>query len=382
LPEPIFQAAVTACTLADHVAVARRLVRAAACAQSGILTPVMASSPLEDFLLAARGGEPERIPSALIVDSPWMPDFAGMTTLDFYLYPDRWLSVYLGVLERFPETVFLPGFWVEYGMATEPSAFGSRISWHPDYPPSIRPLDLEPGQWDRLPRPDPEQDGLMPFVLRRLERLEEGDLPGPHRIHFAAARGPLALAAHVLGTLPFLEATAGEPDSVLRVLEVFTDTVIAFLRAQVERLREPLGILLLDDIPGMLSPASFNAIALPYLQRVFDAFEGLVRIYHNDTPCPHLVAHMGSLHCEVWNFSHAMDIGQVKRAVGDSMALLGNVSPLGTLVRGTPEQVEAEARMCIEKAAAGGRFILSAGGGLSPGTPAANIEALIRAARR
>jgi uroporphyrinogen-III decarboxylase len=50
-------------------------------------------------------------------------------------------------------------------------------------------------------------------------------------------------------------------------------------------------------------------------------------------------------------------------------------------VRGTPEQVYAEARACVEKVAGSGAFILSAGGGLSPGTPAEHIDALARAAR-
>jgi len=77
-----------------------------------------------------------------------------------------------------------------------------------------------------------------------------------------------------------------------------------------------------------------------------------------------------------------MDIGAVREAVGPRLALLGNVAPLGTLARGTPEQVFAEARACVEKAAPGGPFILSAGGGASPGTPAENVDALVRAARR
>jgi len=336
--------------------------------------------PWPDFLEAARGGRPERIPVALIVDSPWMPGFAGLHTLDFFLDPDAWLGTYLGVMARFPDVVFLPGFWVEYGMANEPSAFGAGIVWRADSPPSIRHLDLPPSEWGKLRRPDPETDGLMPFVLRRLERLEKGGLPEPHRIRFAAARGPLAIAAHVLGTTPFLEATAAEPEATAAALEVFTGTVIAFLESQLARLREPLGVLVLDDLPGMLSPRAFDRIALPFLQRVFDAFPALLRIYHNDTPCGHLLPRMGQLHCEVWNFSHEMDIAAVRAAV-PGMALLGNVAPLGTLVRGTPEQVFAEARACVEKAAAGGRFILSAGGGLSPGTPAEHIDALVRAVR-
>jgi uroporphyrinogen decarboxylase len=336
----------------------------------------------QDFLVAARGGRPERVPVALIVDSPWLPGFAGLHTLDFFLDTRAWLTTQLELLERFPEVVFLPGFWVEYGMANEPSAFGARVLWHPDQPPGIRSLELPPSEWAGLPRPDPETDGLMPLALRRIERLEQGgELPEPHRIRIVAARGPLAVAAHVLGMLPFLEATALEPEATATALGIFTDTVIAFLRAQLARLREPLGVLVLDDLPGLLSPVAFDAIALPCLQRVFDAFPGLLRIYHNDTPCPHLLSRLGQLHCEVWNFSHEMDVAAVRHAVGPRLALLGNVAPLDTLVRGTPEQVYAEARACVGKVAEGGGFILSAGGGASPGMPAANLDALVRAAR-
>jgi uroporphyrinogen decarboxylase len=340
------------------------------------------SAAWNDFVLAARGCRPERLPVALIVDSPWLPGFAGMDTLDFFLDESAWLQAHLALHARFPEVLFLPGFWVEYGMANEPSAFGARMLWHRDSPPGLRPLELSPADWASLPRPDPEKDGLMPLVLRRIERLEHGGLlPEPHRMHMVAARGPLAVAAHVLGVLPLLEATALEPEATHAALDVFTELVIRFLRAQLDRLREPVGILVLDDIPGMLSPQSFDELAFPYLQRVFDAFPGLVRVHHNDTPCPHLLPRIGDLHCEVWNFSHEMDLGTVRRAL-PHVALLGNVSPLDTLARGTPERVEREARACIEKAGDGGGFILSAGGGASPGMPGENLDALVRAAHR
>jgi len=341
----------------------------------------MTTSVWNDFMTAARGGEPERVPVALIIDSPWIPGFVGCNTLDFFLYTDLWLEAHLEVLKRFPGIAFVPGFWVEYGMANEPSAFGVPVLWHADSPPGIRHLDLPPEAWGGLPRPDPESDGLMPLVLRRMERLESGGLPEPHRIHFAAARGPLTVATHVLGTTEFLEATLADPEAAHAALDIFTENAIAFLRAQVKRLREPLGILLLDDVPGMLSPSGFNEVALPYLQRIFDAFDGLVRIYHNDTPCAHLLPHIGKLHFEVWNFSHEMDIGEVKAAVGSQLALMGNVAPLDVLARGTAEQVYEASRACVQKAAPGGGLILSAGGGASPGTPGENVAALVRAAR-
>lgn len=58
----------------------------------------------------------------------------------YFLQPDEWLRINLSLLKRFPEVAWIPGFWVEYGMAAEPSAFGTRIVWHHNQPPSIEPV--------------------------------------------------------------------------------------------------------------------------------------------------------------------------------------------------------------------------------------------------
>ena len=85
------------------------------------------STPWERFKQAARLEEPDQVPVALIVDSPWLPGYAGIDTRDYYLFPDKWLEINLGLLDRFPGAVWIPGFWVEYGMAAEPSAFGAKV---------------------------------------------------------------------------------------------------------------------------------------------------------------------------------------------------------------------------------------------------------------
>ena len=61
------------------------------------------------------------------------------------------------------------------------------------------------------------------------------------------------------------------------------------------------------------------------------------------------------------------------------MTLMGNVPPLELGVRGTAAQVEESARGVL--AAASGGLILSVGGGVSPGMPRENIDALVAAAR-
>jgi uroporphyrinogen decarboxylase len=62
------------------------------------------------------------------------------------------------------------------------------------------------------------------------------------------------------------------------------------------------------------------------------------------------------------------------------IALMGNVPPLDVMVRSTPDQVTAWARECVRKTD-GHKLILSAGGGVSPGTPAEAIDALVAAIR-
>jgi len=172
-----------------------------------------------------------------------------------------------------------------------------------------------------------------------------------------------------------------EAEKVTRVLDIVTTSLIRWLEAQLETLSQPQGILVLDDLVGMVSKRIYLTMVEPHLKRVFDHFSGLVRIYHNDTPCPHLLDSLSNAGFDVFNFSHETDIALVKQKMNGRAALMGNVAPLGLGVRGTPEQVYSAARDCLTKGTPGGGMILSFGGGISPGTLPENIDALVQAAR-
>ncbi|MBM3470101.1 MAG: uroporphyrinogen decarboxylase [Armatimonadetes bacterium] len=334
-------------------------------------------SPWERFVAVARGGQADRIPVALIVDSPWLPGYAGIDTLDYFLRPDEWLRVNLRLLDRFPEVAWIPGFWVEYGMAIEPSAFGARVLWHHDQPPSIEPVVGGLAVLAGMDPPDPQRHGLMPLVLQRYADAERRLLPDGVKVRVVAARGPFAVAAWLLGVSEFLVALKVEPEASGRLLDVLTETTIAWLRAQLGVLRAPEGVLLLDDIVGMLSPQMFEEFARPRLSRVFREFDGLIKIFHNDTRCAHLAGPLATLGFDVFNFSHTMDIADIQAKM-PGIALMGNVPPLDAMTRGAPAEVADWAHECVRKT--GGRgLILSAGGGVSPGTPPEAIDALVQA---
>lgn len=338
------------------------------------------NTPWEQFILAARLGTPDEVPVALIVDSPWLPGYAGIDTRDYYLLPEQWLAINRGLLARFPKAVWIPGFWVEYGMAAEPSAFGAKLRFFSDRPPAVEPLVEDMSFWaGRIAPINPLEDGLMPLVLRLTEILDARLRADGLGIRMVCARGPMTVASWLTGITPLMMDIAMNPDTVRTVLDAVTDSIIRWLQAQLDSIHDPQGIMLLDDLVGMVSREHYESIVHPYLKRIFDAFDGLIRIYHNDTPCPHLLESLVNANFDVFNFSHKVPVAQAKAAMGHRVALMGNVPPLDLGVNGTPEEVKNWALQCLAEGAPGGGMILSFGGGVSPGTKPENIDALLAA---
>ena len=73
------------------------------------------------FKRAARREKLDKVPMALIVDSPWIPGYLGIKHLDYYLDPQLWFESNLKIMQEFPDIIMVPSWWMEYGMAAEPS---------------------------------------------------------------------------------------------------------------------------------------------------------------------------------------------------------------------------------------------------------------------
>ena len=102
--------------------------------------------------------------------------------------------------------------------------------------------------------------------------------------------------------------------------------------------------MLLDDIPGLLSPKLFEQFVRPYFTRIVTEFGGMIRVFHNDTPCPRLIGPIATLGFDVFNFSHELDIATVQAQM-PGVALMGNVPPRDVMAYGTPEQVREAVRL-------------------------------------
>ena len=344
------------------------------------MTPETYPETLSRFEQLVRSPSTDRTMAALIIDSPWLPGFAGQNTLDFYFDDRSWIDAYRKALHDLPGVAFVPGSWVEFGMAAEPSGFGAPLRWSPHEPPSLRRF---PGGIEALldcDPPDPETDGLMPAVLRQYERLAPELKRTGIAPRMAAARGPLAVASHLLGVTEFLMATKLHRENCLSLLDRTTDLCIAWLRAQLARMEEPLGVLVLDDVVGLINPADAEDLALGRLEKIFDAFPGLIHIFHDDTPNEKVYPGLAGIGMDVFNFSHEISPGRARELLGSDIVLMGNVPPLDVLVRGSIGQVRSATETLLEEARKFGPILVSPGGGVSPGTPIENLKALAEVA--
>jgi uroporphyrinogen-III decarboxylase len=325
----------------------------------------------------------DRLPSpttGFIIDSPWLPKWAGYTTLDYFTDDRTFLEANLKAIHAFPDTIFLPGFWSEYGMCTEPSAFGAVSVWEENEFPFARKILLKPSDVERIERPNPRKDGLLPFVIKRLEHLLPEIEKSGHSIRFAVARGPLNIASFLMGTTEFMTALKTDPDLMHKLLDIITDFLEEWIEVQKEHFPSINGILILDDLVGFISRNDFETFGYPYLKRIFSS-DVTVKFFHNDAPCRACAPYLPDIGINLLNFGTQHTISDMKEWTGNRITLLGNIPPRDILANGTAEGVRRSTKEMLDSLEDHSRLIVSCGGGMPPDVSTENIQALIDAVK-
>ena len=321
-------------------------------------------------------------PAGFIIDSPWIPGWYGIPTVDFYSSDELWLKSNLKAVNSFPDVWFLPSFWSEYGMCTEPSAFGSRMIFlEKSLPHAERILTGIEGA-DALPQPNVKTDGLLPFMISRLRNNQKAINEADHQIRFAIARGPLNIASFLMGTTEFMMALAMDPEGSHKLLKKITDFVCDWLSWQKECFPSIDGVLVLDDIIGFVGETEFDEFVLPYFKRIFESTGSKARFLHNDAEGLITAKNLGRMGVNMFNFSFNHSMGEIRELAGPEAVLVGNIPARDVMGSGTPDQVDAAVKKAFGEISDKSRIIWSAGGGMPPDVNSANIHAFAEAVKK
>ena len=293
----------------------------------------------DTFKRAARLEKLDKVPMALIVDSPWIPGYLGIKHMDYYLDPELWFQSNLKIMREYPDVIMVPSWWMEYGMAAEPSVLGAKIKFWQDNTPSEYHTLYRLEDIDQFPEYEVEADAFAAMTLHRIGMHKQRILDHGYILPMVTSRGPLCTAGFVRSTTNLMIELVENPEGCHKLIDLCTRVIIDWLKAQHKVMGDTVeGIFILDDIVGFINEEHYQEFAHPYLKRICDAFPAdWVKVYHNDAEVDACLDHLPDAGFNVLNWGKQKDIREVKQRVGKRMCLMGNVNPLEIAVRGTPD---------------------------------------------
>ncbi len=340
----------------------------------------MTDKQWNELLQTIHGDITYPLPVGFIIDSPWLPNWYDISILDYFSNDTLWMQSNLQVIQQFPDVMFLPGFWSEFGMCTEPSAFGAKCVFPGNEFPHAHKVIQSAEDIDKLQVPNPATDGLLPFMLNRLKLAQPAIEHAGHKIRFAVARGPLNIASYLMGSTEFLTTLMMQPDKAEILVQKITDFLEKWINLQRETFPDIDGILLLDDIIGFMGEPEFKSFGLPYFKRLYDQ-DVSVKFLHNDAPCKVSAPFLPEMGVNLYNMGIDVTLEELKTLTDNKVTLLGNLPPRDVLASADPETIESETKKLLDGIQDKSRVIFSCAGGMPPGVTTEQMQAFVNAVK-
>ncbi|GAA6139829.1 uroporphyrinogen decarboxylase [Arenicella sp. 4NH20-0111] len=199
---------------------------------------------------------------------------------------------------------------------------------------------------DSLGIPDPEQElGYVMNAIRVIRHALDDRVP---LIGFTGS--PWTLASYMVegsGSKDFRRIKGlmfESPESAHKLLQIVTDSVIQYLKAQVASGAQSL--MVFDTWGGMLSTENYKRFSLSYMSQIVSAIKSdplcssvpIVLFTKGGGRWLELMADTG---CDGLGLDWTVDIADAKARVGDKVILQGNMDPV--VMNTGPEQVSEQA---------------------------------------
>ena len=230
----------------------------------------------------------------------------------------------------------------------------------------------------------PDMESELRYVmdaLRLIRRELDGRVP---LIGFSGS--PWTLACYMIeggGSDNFSKIKAmafSEPALLHKLLDVVTDSVIAYLSAQ--RAAGAQALMVFDTWGGVLAPHHYREFSLRYLTRIAQEFqrgEGAERtplILFGKGNAPYL-EELAASGAEGVGVDWLVSLEEARRRTGGKVALQGNLDP--AMLYASPEAIRREVKRTLESYGPGSGHVFNLGHGLSPDMDPAHVKVLVDA---
>jgi uroporphyrinogen decarboxylase len=335
-------------------------------------------TPRERMEAFSQGKEIDRIPCSPFLGEACAPLF-GYTIREHNYSTKAIIDVAVGSFEKFrPDSI-----GIGPGLQGIPEAMGSEFKFPENGTPFFSSHILKDYKdIGKLAPIDPYKDGRISYFLEALKVTN--DKIGSEVFVGSSMGGPFTTAAFLRGTENFLKDLARNPEMIHKLLEISTESVIRYIDAVCDLGLSP-GIAEPMASCNMISAKTFREFVKPYLKKCMDRIierRGSGTTLHICGKTKNIWADMVDIGIGNLSLDNIEDIGQLKEEFGNKVCLIGNVDPVGTIMRGTIEEIYNASKVCIQKAYGSPKgFILSSGCDIPIGTHPDKIKALMDSAR-
>ena len=201
----------------------------------------------------------------------------------------------------------------------------------------------------------------------------------------AYVTGPYTLAALFMGADEAALATIINPDELHELCKFTTGKIQQYVRLLVAAGAQMICVL--EPSAVMLGPDQFEDFSARYVRSICEScrYTDIAVIYHICGNSMHLVQKMAESGVDALSLDSpetGVDLKIVANKISQNIGIIGNLNPVGSLLKGQPSDVQKDVNDLLEFMNSYPNFILSSGCDLPQEVPSENILAFIQAGKK
>ncbi len=337
-------------------------------------------TPFQRVMKVLQGELPDRVPVIPQVTYT-TAQITGVGLIEALHSPKKTAKALLAGQRRLGYDAIYVGWESSFNLLAE--AMGCTMRFPEDSVPQVAEnIVKSPADVDKIEVPDPNSSGRLPLhmeLVYLIKKKVKDEIP-----LFAYTPGPFTLAGQLAGVNPLMIATIHDSQFVTELTDLALEASIKYALANIEAGIDVIVIADPTASGSLISPTTFGTYAAPQQKVLVNAISqtgafASLHICGKTMPMLELMAETGTKMLEL---DHLVDMAEAKKRVGHKVILMGNLNPTELLLMGTPKEIEAAAKGCIETVGQDGRYILSSGCEVPPLAPLENIRAMVLAAEK
>ena len=331
----------------------------------------------KEAVLATMNQQPvDRPVVTLFAGGEWYFNYANQPFADVKTSPQKICAVFEKAYRSIGHDMILPGA----GLLNYPThCLGAPITDHGTNTPALTASALDTlDKMDELPWKAALKDPIIEAMNTSSHLI--GQAIGDKTFVMPTQWGPFTTAARIIGAEPLMIAITQEPDALKELIKKSADFVWAMCE---QMLAHPnvMGVNFSEPMASgdLISPATFEQFVEPDLSDLINKTKAtgnytMVHICGNTTP---ILPKIKDIAPHAFSLEAKVDLEEAKEVLGGQVCVAGNVSPTEAFLKGSPDEVIAEAANCLKIWGDDPGYILTIGCDFPKEVPLDNIKALM-----